>query len=114
MRRALAEYEIRGIRSTLAFSRWLFARPEFIAAAFHTGFLDGLLQQRAGEPFGGPEPSLEEVAAIAACLVEASATVKAGAAAGAGTPAWKRAVAGADEPTERNWKARARRESLRA
>jgi acetyl/propionyl-CoA carboxylase alpha subunit len=114
MRRALAEYEIRGVRSTLSFSRWLFARPEFIGAGFHTGFLDGLLQQRAGEPFGGPDPSLEEVAAIAACLVEASANAKAGTSAVAGTPAGKRAVAGADEPTERSWKARARRESLRA
>ena len=54
------------------FSRWLLARPEFAEARFHTGFLDELLQQRAGEPFGEPDSSLEEVAAIAACLAQAS------------------------------------------
>ena len=77
MRRALAEYEIRGVRSTLSFSRWLLARPEFVEARFHTGFLDELLQQRAGEPFDEADSSLEEVAAVAACLVEASADAKA-------------------------------------
>ena len=72
MRRALEEYEIRGVRSSLPFSRWLLARREFVEAQFHTGFLDELLQQRAGEPFEEADPSLEEVAAVAACVVEAS------------------------------------------
>ena len=116
MRRALAEYEIRGVRSTLPFSRWLLARPEFIEARFHTRFLDGLLQQRSGKPFGEPDPSLEEVAAIAACLVEASADGKGPADRPVATdpPAGQHTVVGADRPMARSWKARARQENLRA
>jgi len=119
MRRALAEYEIRGVRSTIPFSQWLLARPEFIEARFHTSYLDELLQQRAGEPFSELDPSLEEVAAIAACLVEASLPAFAGA--GAGAPnGLNRGLSAPDRPhldatlLERSWKARARRESLRS
>jgi len=110
MRRALDEYEIQGVRSSLPFSRWLLGRPEFLEARFHTSFLDELLQQRAGEPFEELDPSLEEVAAVAACLVEASA--RAGGHVAEGVSAVDRRPA----PTSfegRSWKARARRESLR-
>ena len=76
MRRALREYEISGVHSTVPFrsGSW---RAEFVEARFHTRFLDELLQQRAGEPFGEADSSLEEVAAVAACLVEASKSAKA-------------------------------------
>jgi acetyl-CoA carboxylase biotin carboxylase subunit len=114
MRRALMEYEIRGVRSTLPFSRWLLARPEFVEARFHTGFLDGLLQQRAGEPFDEADSSLEEVAAVAACLVEASAYAKAPPDKSA--PAHQSSDRDLDESgvsLDRSWKARARKESLR-
>jgi acetyl-CoA carboxylase biotin carboxylase subunit len=108
MRRALMEYEIGGVRSTLPFSRWLLARPEFVEARFHTGFLDGLLQQRAGEPFEEVDSSLEEVAAVAACVVEASISAKATVASPARVPDES------DESLESSWKARARKESLRS
>jgi len=72
MRRALDEYEVRGVRTSLPFFRWLLSRPEFIEARFHTAFLDELLQQRTGEPFESEDSSLEEVAALAVCLLEAS------------------------------------------
>ena len=108
MRRALMEYDIGGVRSTLPFSRWLLARPEFVEARFHTGFLDGLLQQRAGEPFEEVDSSLEEVAAVAACVVEASISAKAMVASPAHVPDES------DESRERSWKARARKESLRS
>jgi len=68
MRRALAEYEIRGIRTTSPFFRWLLDQAVFRDAAFHTDFLDALLQQRRGKSFSEPEPSLQEVALIAAAL----------------------------------------------
>jgi acetyl-CoA carboxylase biotin carboxylase subunit len=115
MRRALAEYDVRGVRSTLPFSRWLLVRPEFVEANFHTAFLDELLQQRAGEPFGGVDPSLEEVAAIAACLAQASGHAKASTAfEDVTTPTANRVVVAAEPPTAgRSWKARARKESLR-
>jgi acetyl-CoA carboxylase biotin carboxylase subunit len=71
MRRALREYEVIGIKTTVPFFRWLLAQPAFIAGAFHTGYLDELLQQRHGEPFTVPDPSLIEAAVIAAALFAA-------------------------------------------
>ena len=114
MRRALDEYELLGVRSSLPFSRWVLAQPEFSSARFHTRFLDELLQQRGGEPFFRPDSSLDEVAAVAACLIESSASSPPGlhyiatAAHGSGgSPRDGAAVA------ERSWKAQARREGLR-
>jgi len=118
MRRALEEYEIVGVRSSLPFSRWLLARPQFAEARFHTGFLDELLQQRAGEPFEAPDPSLEEVAVVAACLVEASSfgfpaqEPRDLGVAIDGLPDRKNHDGRAALP-ERSWKALARREGLR-
>ena len=72
MRRALDEYEVGGVRTSLPFFRWLLVRPEFIEARFHTAFLDALLQQRTEEPFDEVGLSLQEVAAMAACVERAS------------------------------------------
>jgi len=72
MRRALREYEVTGIQTSLPFFCWLLDRPEFIDARFDTGYLDNLLQHRGGEPFMESDPSLEEVACVAACLAELS------------------------------------------
>jgi acetyl-CoA carboxylase biotin carboxylase subunit len=88
-RRALDEYEVVGIRTSIPFFRWMLRQPAFLSAAFHTGYLDELLQQRAGATFSSADPSLEEVATIAAALHvvrrgERPATVAAPAAA-----AWK-------------------------
>ena len=69
MRRALREYDVRGIKTTLPFFAWMFEQPAFSAADFHTGTLDELLQQREGASFAEADPSLEEVAAIAAVIV---------------------------------------------
>ena len=68
MRRALAEYDVRGIRTTVPFFRWLLDQPAFRDATFHTGFLDGLLQQRRGKSFSEIDSSLREVALIAGAL----------------------------------------------
>jgi len=70
MQRALGEYDVRGIRTTVPFFRWMLAEPSFEAAAFHTSTLDELLQQRQGESFSTPNEEEEEVAAIAAALHE--------------------------------------------
>ena len=96
MRCALEEYEVLGVRTSIAFFRWMLQQPAFEAAAFHTGYLDELLQQRRGEPFSTPEPSLEEVGAIAAALHAAQRTR-------AATP-----IASVDS----GWKAQARLEGL--
>jgi len=108
MRRALDEYEVGGIRTSLPFFRWLLGRPEFIEARFHTSFLDELLQKRAGEPFDDVDPSIEEVAAVAACLVEASRTGRAPA-----QPAASVRDHRSPPSAARGWKTRARIESLR-
>ena len=69
MRRALQEYEVRGIKTTIPFFRWMLAQPEFIEARFHTAFLDEVLRRRAGEPFSSPSSDVDpDVAAIVAAL----------------------------------------------
>jgi acetyl-CoA carboxylase biotin carboxylase subunit len=72
MLRALREYEVRGIKTTVPFFLWMLEQPAFADAAFHTGYLDEVLQQRQGTPFLRTETSLEEVAAIAVALTSAS------------------------------------------
>ena len=39
MRRALDEYQIVGVRTTLPFARWLMEQPRFIAADLSTDFI---------------------------------------------------------------------------
>jgi acetyl-CoA carboxylase biotin carboxylase subunit len=68
MRRALREYEVRGIHTTIPFFQWMLRQPEFVEARFHTEYLDELLQQRRGTPFSDRDMSLEEVAVVAAAL----------------------------------------------
>ena len=68
MRRALGEYVVAGIKTTLPFFTWLLEQPEFAAGRFHTTFLDELLASRNGRPFVEPTPAVEEVAVMAAAL----------------------------------------------
>jgi acetyl-CoA carboxylase, biotin carboxylase subunit len=92
MRRALGEYLVAGIKTTLPFFIWLFDQPEFIEARFHTTYLDDVLKARDGRPFVEPTAEVEDVAAIAAALhvVLSPQTSASGAAttASAGRP-WK-------------------------
>ena len=44
MRRALGEYLVTGIKTTVPFFTWLLAQPEFLAGRFHTTYLDEVLQ----------------------------------------------------------------------
>jgi acetyl-CoA carboxylase biotin carboxylase subunit len=68
MRRALDEYVIAGIKSTIPFFVWLLAQPEFADGRFHTTFLDDTLRARNGRPFAETTPDAEEIAVIAAAL----------------------------------------------
>ena len=68
MRRALAEYVVTGIRTTVPFFAWLLAQPEFVDARFHTTYLDELLAARAGRAFVEPTPESIEIGAIAAAI----------------------------------------------
>jgi acetyl-CoA carboxylase biotin carboxylase subunit len=98
MRRALSEYVVSGIKTTLPFFRWLLAQPQFVGGAFHTAYLDEVLRSRNGQPFVEAAPEVEDVAAIAAAL---HAILSPSAKDGNGR-----------EP-DRRWKAQARAEGLR-
>ncbi len=68
MRRALREYEVHGIKTTLPFFRWALDDPDFLAGRFDTTFIDQKLASRAGAPFDAASTDDETLAAIAAAL----------------------------------------------
>jgi acetyl-CoA carboxylase biotin carboxylase subunit len=68
MRRALDEYVVSGIPTTLPFFRWLMEEADFVEGRFHTTYLDEVLARRDGRSFTRASEEVEEVAAIAAAL----------------------------------------------
>ena len=70
MRRALAEYEVRGIKTTIPFFQWVLDDEDFVAGRFDTGFIDRKLGARNGEPLRAPDDEHQELAAIAAALAQ--------------------------------------------
>ena len=66
--RALAEYEISGVETTLALSASLVSDPEFLAAAFDSEWLDRKLQSGV---LGETPPTRQEVLLAAVALSEA-------------------------------------------
>ncbi len=69
MRRALAEYQILGVRTTLPFARWLMDQPRYLAADISTDFIaeewDTRLQQaNPAEEERNAELSLDQIAAM--------------------------------------------------
>ena len=75
MRRALLEYEISGIKTTLPFFREVMEDEEFVSGSLDTGFIERFHQRR--EPYP-PEQTVSDIAIIAAAL---SASKKTGSAA---------------------------------
>jgi len=111
MTRALREYAVSGVRTSLPFFRWMLREPAFARGEFHTGYLDELLHSRRGEPFEAPDLSDTEVAAMAVALRAAVTSAKLSTAPAPGLPG--RAAAGAAIVPRGGWKATARREGLR-
>jgi acetyl-CoA carboxylase biotin carboxylase subunit len=68
MRRALGEYVVTGIKTTVPFFRWLLDQPEFVSGRFHTTYLDQVMADRVGRPFTPPDDRVEDLAAIAAAV----------------------------------------------
>ncbi len=68
LRRALDEYRVIGVSTTLPFFRWLVEQPAFRDAAFSTTYLDGVLAARQGQPFCQPTAEDERHAAVAAAI----------------------------------------------
>jgi acetyl-CoA carboxylase, biotin carboxylase subunit len=99
MGRALREYQVLGIRTTIPFFLWLVRQPDYAEGRYDTTYLDRLLAERNGESFNELSEADEQLASIAV-----------------GLDAYLRASAG-NGPTGRAaqplWKRAARREALR-
>lgn len=67
MRRALADYRIGGIHTTIPFHQQVIDSPRFQSGQFDTGFVDGPKGFRLA---AGPDRNLARVAALAAAIVE--------------------------------------------
>jgi acetyl-CoA carboxylase, biotin carboxylase subunit len=104
MQRALGEYLVTGIKTTVPFFSWLLAQPDFRAGRFHTTYLDDVLKERNGRPFVEPTPALEELAAIGAALEAAMSPSAIAAASAAAQP---------ESGAARRWRGQARVEGLR-
>src|SRR4051812_6234432 len=68
MSRALREYELVGIRTTIPFFLWLMEEPDFLAARVDTTYLDTLLTSRRGASFSRFSEREEQTIAVAAAL----------------------------------------------
>jgi acetyl-CoA carboxylase biotin carboxylase subunit len=101
MQRALNEYLVAGIRTTIPFFLWLLAQPDFVAGRFHTAYLDEVLATRNGRSFVEAGEVAENVAAIAAALAMVLA------------PASHPTSTDQAPGLERRWRAQARAEGLR-
>ena len=93
MARALAEYQVLGIPTTIPFFRWLMEQPSYARGEYDTTWLDALLASRNGESFSELDEAGADLAAIAVALdgyirASASAAKRDGVAAGA----WKQAA----------------------
>ena len=89
MKRALAEYQVRGIRTTIPFFQWILEDEDFKAARFDTTFID----RKMGAPGNGPlqvvEPAHEDLAAIVAAVHMFTRSTTTAAAAGGPVSIWK-------------------------
>jgi len=72
LRRALDEYEVMGITTTLPFFREIVRNEEFIAGRLDTGFIGRLNEQRERDPPAADPGELVDIALIAAALQYAS------------------------------------------
>ena len=68
MRRALSEYEVRGIRTTIPFFKWLLDDEDFTAGRFDTSFIDRKLGVNGTTMLQALEPRHEDLAAIATAV----------------------------------------------
>jgi acetyl-CoA carboxylase, biotin carboxylase subunit len=94
MTRALQEYEVLGVKTTIPFFLWLMHEPDYLAGRFDTTYLDELLRARQGASFSQFSEAEEGQLAIAAALdawFRASGTSTGSARAGRGS-AWKAAA----------------------
>jgi len=92
LRRALSEYRVVGVKTTVPFFQWLVDQPEFVEARFDTTYLDRVLAERKGEPFVSPGKNDEEDAVVAAAITAWLRTHRAAAAAPERRSVWRQAA----------------------
>jgi acetyl-CoA carboxylase biotin carboxylase subunit len=105
MRRALGEYLVTGIKTTVPFFTWLLAQPEFIEGRFHTTYLDEVLKARHGRAFVESTPEQDDIAVMAAALEAVLSPSGLGA---------RSTAADGDADVARRWRTQARLEGLRS
>jgi acetyl-CoA carboxylase, biotin carboxylase subunit len=100
MSRALEEYQVLGIRTTIPFFVWLMRQPEYRDGRYDTTWLDRLMSERRGVSFNELDESDTRLVTIAAAIDACMRARAAGA-----SPA---------RPAESLWQRTARLEALRA
>ncbi|MBH69397.1 MAG: hypothetical protein CMM58_13670 [Rhodospirillaceae bacterium] len=68
MLRALSEYEIGGVKTTIPLFRWILNHPDFVAGRFDTGFLDRTFVGDTVTSLMSIDSEIEELAIIAASI----------------------------------------------
>ncbi len=66
--RALSEYRVLGVKTTIPFFQWIIRQPDFQEGRFDTTYLDRLLADPARARFADVGEAAEELAAIAVAL----------------------------------------------
>jgi acetyl-CoA carboxylase biotin carboxylase subunit len=87
MRRALAEYEVRGIKTTIPFFKWILEDEDFKAGRFDTSFIDRKLS--GGSSLQTIDPAHEDLAAIAAAVQVFTTPAASGVAAAPASSRWR-------------------------
>src|ERR1019366_6196369 len=87
LQRALGEYEIQGIHTTIPFFRRVLEHPDFVAGRLDTGFIDRVLA--AGLMQDEPPSEEEEQVALLAALLDEERNGSATRAAAAASKGWK-------------------------
>jgi acetyl-CoA carboxylase biotin carboxylase subunit len=94
MSRALGEYQVLGIRTTIPFFVWLMRQDDYRAARYDTTWLDRVLASRVGMSFNELQPADELLVTLAAAIdtyLRASADAGQGDG-GAASGHWRRAA----------------------
>ena len=68
MTRALREYQVLGIRTTIPFFQWLMNQPEYRDGRYDTTYLDRLLAERKGASFSELSDSETDLVIVAAAV----------------------------------------------
>ncbi len=89
LRRALAEYDVRGIKTTIPFFQWVLDDADFVAGRFDTGFIDRKLGAPNVKPLREAGNEHQELASVAAALSHVLTSSNTAAASDTSRSRWK-------------------------